>query len=48
MPPTFFQKKNADYSLIMDLPDPGLSPEVFSASKIMQQGIHYWTIRKAF
>ena len=51
MPPVFFQEqpqqqqqKNTDYSLIMDLPDPGSSSAPGSASKIAEQNIdsnHY-------
>jgi len=52
MPPVFFQEhnnnnKNTDYSLIMDLPDPGSSPALGSASKIMEQNIDSLTIREA-
>ena len=52
MPPVFFQEHNnnnkiTDYSLIMDLPDPGSSPALGSASKIMEQNIDSLTIREA-
>lgn len=48
MPPMFFQERNVDYSLIMDLPDPDSFPVLCSASKNTEQSIDYLTIRKAF
>ena len=48
MPPMFFQEKNVDYSLVMDLPDPDSFPVLCSASQNMEQSIDYLTIRKAF
>lgn len=52
MPPMFFQEqqqqqKNTDYSLIMDLPDPGSSLAQGSACKITEQNIDSLTIREA-
>lgn len=52
MTPMFFQEEqqqqqNTDYSLIMDLPDPGSSPALGSAWKITEQNIDSLTIREA-